>query len=89
MVDRAYTLDEIDQLRDAARVHYGLGSNFDAPELEARLRTLMVAGIEPSTIQASNSRRRHRQILLDTSRTRALTEDERRVLKTLQEKANG
>jgi hypothetical protein len=89
MVDRLYTLNEIDQLRDAAREHYGLSSNFDAPELEARLRTLMLAGIEPSTIQEAVSRRRCLHRLLDTSRSRPLTEDERRVLKTLQEKTNG
>jgi hypothetical protein len=70
-------------------VHYKLNSNHDASELEARLRTLMVAGIEPSTIQASNSHRLRLHRLLDISQTRALTEDERRVLKELQEKKNG
>lgn len=50
---RAYTLDEIDRLRKAARTWYGLYSNFDAPELEQRIRTLMVAGIAPADLEAA------------------------------------
>lgn len=56
---RAYTLDEVDRLRDAARVRYGLNSNFDAPELEARVRTLMYAGLNPVDLEQANSRRLH------------------------------
>jgi hypothetical protein len=41
---RAYTVPEIDRLRKATREWYGLYSNFDATELEERVRTFMTAG---------------------------------------------
>lgn len=57
---RAYTLDEIDRLRDATRTWYGLNSNFDTRELEERVRTFMFAGLDPATLEASVRARRQR-----------------------------
>jgi hypothetical protein len=48
----AYTLDEIDQLREKARRRYHLNSNLQVAELEEHVRTMMFGRIVPWKILA-------------------------------------
>jgi hypothetical protein len=60
MAERAYTVAEIDALRDATREWYGLNSNFETQELEERVRTFMTNGTTALEVKASIRTRKAR-----------------------------
>jgi len=54
---RAYTLAEIDRMRDAVRDSIGMSANPSA--IEERLRTYMIGNIEPFELEIAMYKRRY------------------------------
>lgn len=68
MIERAYTLSELDRLTKAARIWYDFNSSRDVVALEERVRTLMIAGIAPEEIEASARKKVHEFVLRERER---------------------